>query len=562
MPFPVSAKVCRRCSLVLTVSLIVSIITITPAMRAQQRRAAVRTASGPVRLVVGIVIDQFRYDYLTRFEDQFVEGGFKRLLTQGANFTDANYLHTPTYTAPGHATFMSGTTPAHNGIVGNDWYDRETGKVTTSVADGKVKLLGGREGGGASPHRLIGTTLGDEMKLASQGRSKVIGVSLKDRSAILPAGKRPDGAYWFDGVTGSFVSSTYYFPDLPEWVKKFNQEQHSSNYFGKSWERLLPEEAYQRSAPDDSAYEGSTMGRTFPHVLKGNEEKPGSRFYNAFQASPFANDLLANLAKAAIENENLGADDTPDLLTISFSSNDLVGHEFGPYSQEVQDITLRTDRTLADLFAYLDRRIGSGRTLIVLTADHGVAPVPEQVQQLGYGGRLEVSAVTNAIEKALDEKYGDEKWILSTSNGNVYFDLSAIERKKIAVEEAEAMAAAATVKIPGIADCFTRTQILAGQLPQTRMAKSIALGFHPQRNGNLVILSEPYYFFGRSIATTHGTPYNYDTHVPVMLWGPGIRPGRYHQPSSPADIAPTLAELLKIDFPSNRLGRILGEALK
>lgn len=529
---------------------------------ASQQRRSPRESRRPVRLVVGIVIDQFRYDFLTRFESQYVEGGLKRFLTRGANFTDNNYLHTPTYTAPGHATFMSGTTPALNGIIGNDWYDRETSKVTTSVADSSVQLLGGREeGGGASPHRLIGSTLGDELKLTTGGRARVIGISYKDRSAILPVGKRPDGAYWFDGTTGNFVSSTYYFDKLPAWVTRFNQERHTDRYFDRVWERLLPEAAYGLSAPDDAPYEESPEKRRFPHSLRAGDEKPGPKFYGRFQGSPFANDHLVDLARAAIENEQLGADDVPDLLTISFSANDAVGHTFGPFSQEVHDITLRTDRNLADLFAYLDRKIGLDHVLFALTADHGVAPVPEMVSAVGYGGRVNATAMNDAVEKALDSRFGEEKWILSTSNGNVYFDEKAIERRKATAAEVEELAAQVVIKTRGIAACFTRTRIIAGQLPDTYIARSVVLGFHPQRNGNLVVVTEPFYLYGKGPGTSHGTPYSYDTHVPLLLLGPGVRPGWYHQPSSPADIAPTLATLLKISFPSNRTGRVLAEAL-
>jgi len=534
-----------------------------PASQGPARRGAVGASQteAPIRLVVGIVIDQFRYDYLMRFEDQFVEGGFKRFLQSGANFTDNNYLHTPTYTAPGHATFMSGTTPALNGIIGNEWYDRESGREVTSVSDGKVKQLGGRDGAtGASPHRLLGSTLGDQLKLTTQGRARVVGISLKDRSAILPVGKRPDGAYWFDGNTGNFVSSTWYFPELPAWVKNFNRDQHSDRYFERVWERLLPAAAYARSAGDDNDYEGKD--HLFPHSLRGKDEKPGPAFYGRFQSSPFANDHLANLARAAIENEKLGSDDIPDLLTISFSSNDLVGHAYGPHSEEVQDITLRTDRTIAELMKWIDKQIGLKHVVFALTADHGVAPVPEQVKALGYGGRVSATAVSGAIEKALDGAYGDEKWILSTGNGNVYFNLALLKQKNISVAEAEALAATAVIKVPGIAACFTRSQIVSGQTPATRLAESVVHGFHPERNGNLVIVTEPFYLVGGSSGTSHGTPYSYDTHVPLLLLGPGIRPGWYGQASSPADIAPTLATLLRLNPPSNRTGRVLVEALR
>lgn len=532
----------------------------------QTRRTANLTAAKPVKLVVGIVIDQFRFDYLQRFEDQFAEGGFKRLLKSGAVFTNANYIHTPTYTACGHGTFMTGAPPAMTGIIGNEWYDRDLGKITTSVADdkGQFKTLGGKEGArAAAPHKLLGTTLGDEMRLATQGQAKVIGLSYKDRSAILPAGKRPNGAYWFDPNTGTFVSSTYYFNEQPEWVRKFNQEQHCNKYFGKKWERLLPDTAYQRSAPDDAAYERKARyGNTFPYTINGGEDKPGARYYAQFDASPFANEHLAALAKAAIENEALGADDITDLLTVSFSANDLVGHAYGPYSQEVQDMTLRTDRILAEFFNYLDKKIGLQNVVIALTADHGVAPVPEQVQGLGYGGRLENKAVQDAVQLALSQRFGEDKWVLNFGNGNVYLNEAAIESHKLNTAEAEAVAQTAILKLPGINECLTRTQLMQGNIPATWIGKSVANGFYPQRNGNLVVVPQPFYFFGEASLTTHGTPYSYDTHVPVIFYGAGIAPGHYASVSSPADIAPTLATLLKVQPPSNSIGRVLSEALK
>ncbi|HQR35423.1 MAG TPA: alkaline phosphatase family protein [Blastocatellia bacterium] len=529
---------------------------------AQQRRRTAASSKKP-RLVVGIVIDQFRADYLNRFSDLFGEGGFKRLLDGGARFTNANYIHTPTYTACGHATFMSGAPPAMSGIIGNEWYDRSSGKRVTSVNDDKTKLIGGKDGAsGMSPHRLQTSTIGDEMKLATAGQAKVIGISYKDRSAILPAGKRPNAAYWFDGSTGNFVSSSYYFDDLPDWVKTFNRDQHCFSYFGKKWDRLLPESAYARSEPDDAPYEKSPFGTKFPYVINGGEEKPGTKFITQFEASPFANDHLVNFAKAVIENEQLGADDVTDLLTISFSANDLLGHAMGPYSQEVQDMTLRTDRTLAELLSYLDKKIGMDQIVIALTADHGVAPVPEQVQKLGYGGRVETKQINDAVTSALTQRFGEEKWILQTVNGNVYLDETAIERRKLDTAQVEAVASQAVMKIHGVAEAFTRSQILGGNLPNTAIARSVANGFHPQRNGNLVIVTRSFYFVGEGVTTTHGSPYKYDTHVPVIFYGAGIAAGKYPAVSSPADIAPTLASLLSLETPSNSIGRILTEAIK
>ncbi len=533
---------------------------ISPATAQQRRRAA--TSPKKVRLVVGIVIDQLRADYLNRFGDQFGEGGFKRLLEGGAVFTNANYIHVPTYTACGHATFMSGAVPAMNGIIGNEWYDRTTGRRVSSVSDDKTRLVGGRDGSGMSPHRLLGSTIGDELKLASAGQAKVIGLSYKDRSAILPVGKRPDAAYWFDSSTGNFVTSTYYRSELPDWLKAFNRDNHCFSYFGKTWERMLPESAYARSDKDDAPYEKSPYGTKFPYTINGGETKPGTKFIAQFEASPFANDHLVNLAKATIEAEKLGADDVTDLLTISFSANDLLGHAMGPYSQEVHDMTLRTDRTLAELFAYLDKKIGLDQVVIALTADHGVAPIPEQVQQLGYGGRIEAKQINDALTAALNQRFGEEKWVLQTVNGNVYLDEAAIERRKLDAAEVEAVAGKALLKLPAIVEAFTRSQILAGQMPNTPIARGVTNGFHPQRNGNLVIITQPFYFVGESVTTTHGSPYKYDTHVPVIFYGAGIAAGSFHTVSSPADIAPTLAALLKLETPSNAMGRILTEAFK
>src|SRR5215475_5651390 len=564
---PISSLKRLRHHLAPSLCLILALTNIfsTSTVVAQQRRRPANgpNATKPVRLVVGIVIDQFRYDYLTRFRDQFGEGGFKRLMNGGAVFTNANYTHAPTVTACGHATFMSGATPAMSGIIGNEWVDRESGKRVTSVTDGKVKLLGGREGAaGMSPSRMLGSTVGDELKLASGGQAKVIGVSLKDRSAILPAGKHPNGAYWYDLGTGNLVSSTYYFSDLPDWVKKFNKEMRPDRFFGKRWERLLPESAYQRSTADDMPYEKFEAGNKFPYTVTGGDEIPGLRFYAQFQYTPFANDYLVDFAKAAIEGEQLGADDVTDLLTISFSANDLVGHAYGPYSQEVQDITLRTDRALAELFNYLDRKIGFDHVVIALTADHGVAPVPAHAQQFGLGGIIEPKTVTEAVENALNKSFGEEKLTLPIVNANIYFDEAVIERRKVAVEDVERVACQAVTKVAGVAECFTRSQILSGRLPQTKIARSVANGFHPQRNGNLVVVPQPFFFIGEGITTTHSTPYSYDTHVPVIFYGAGIAAGNYYEASSPADIAPTLSALLKIEIPSNSVGRILSEVLK
>jgi predicted AlkP superfamily pyrophosphatase or phosphodiesterase len=516
------------------------------------------------RLVVGIMIDQFRADYLVRFADQFVPGGFRRLLDEGANFVNAHYAHIPTYTACGHATFMSGASPSFNGIVGNEWFERETGRRVTSVTDDKVKELGG-DGAATSfsPVRLIGSTLGDELRLASGGQSRVVGIAFKDRSAILPAGKRPNGAYWFDDKVGAFVSSTYYFNELPGWASKFNRDVRPDRYFGAKWDRLLPEEAYRRSRPDNAPEETARYGNTFPYTINGGETAPGPKFYARFEMTPFANDYAIEFAKSAIENEGLGADDVTDLLTISFSPNDLLGHSYGPYSQEMQDMILRTDRLLADFFSYLDRKVGLNRTQIVLSSDHGIAPIPEQVRDMNVGGRIDGKAITGAVQTALRASFGEEKWVSDFVNSNIYLDEATLERKKANREDVERTACAAILKVAGVSACFTRSELLKNELRPNRIAANVARGFYSSRSGDLIIVPQPYFFFFSSdIITTHGTPYRYDTHVPVIFFGPGITPGTYFNECSPADIAPTLSALLGLTPPSNSEGRVLAEAIK
>lgn len=547
-------------------SILLSVSLLVVPLRAQPKK----TAPLKIKLVLGIVVDQFRYDYLMRFEDQFGAGGFKRFLQGGAVFSNAHYPYTPTVTACGHAVFMSGSAPNESGIIANEWWDRAAGKKITSVVDANTKLLGGKVGEGASPRRLLSSTIGDQLKLTTNGQAKVIGISLKDRAAILPAGHRANGAYWYDDTTGKIVSSTYYFDDLPTWVKKFNQDNCADKYFGRKWEKLLPEAAYARSLPDDSPFEKWPYGKTFPHTITGGEAKPGSKFFKQFEATPFANDMLVNLAKAAMENEQLGQDDVTDVLTVSFSANDILGHYLGPNSPEAQDITLRTDRQLAEFLAYVDKKVGLQNTVIAFTADHGVAPVPEHAQSLGLGGRVEAKEVTEAINNALNKRFGEEKWLSLFTYGNVFLDHAALARRQASHTEAQHIVSEAVKPLQGIAEVFTRADIMAGRLPRTRVANSVALGFYAERNGDVVAVPKPFWVFEEDrtnsksapSATTHGTPYSYDTHVPVIFYGAGIKAGVFTTPSSPLDIAATLAAVLKIEPPSNCVGQVLMEALK
>lgn len=534
-------------------------------------------SSARPRLVLLIVVDQLRYDYLERFGDLFVANGFKRLMRDGASWAEAYYDHMPTYTAPGHAAVATGTWPAENGIIGNEWYDREAGKNVTSVSDDKNLLLGGDPAGKASsPRRLFASTLGDELRLATGGRAKVIGVSIKDRSAILPVGRYASAAYWFN-ATGQAVSSNYYFANLPAWVTSFNEGRPADKFFGQRWERLLPEAEYVRRAGIDApAWEqlGPNISNTFPHSLSAaaGRTAPDKDFYSALDFSPFSNDLLINFAERALEHEKLGADDDTDLLALGLSANDYVGHRFGPYSQEVMDVTLRTDRQIATLLDFIQARVGLQNTVVVVTADHGVAPVPEHAAALNLGGgRIKGADVLKTMRAAISGRYNQEEGLRDTGdnyiqafvNGNVYFNLAALQRDGIKRKEIERIAGEAAMSVPGMTRYFTRTQLEAGSvMASDAVARRALNGFHPRRSGEVILVSEPYKFLADSATgTTHGSPYSYDTHVPLIIMGKGITSGRYTEAATPADIAPTLAALLRVNAPSNTTGRVLTEGI-
>ncbi|HEY6218312.1 MAG TPA: alkaline phosphatase family protein [Pyrinomonadaceae bacterium] len=566
----------RRPRTPLVLLLIVSLLlgSVAPAQRRTQPPEPKRP-----RLVLLIVVDQFRYDYLERFGDLFVPNGIKRLMRDGASWTQSNYDHMPTYTAPGHGTMMTGAYPAESGIIGNEWLDRASGKRITSVTDESVKVLGGGPTEiGSSPSRLMASTVGDEMRLATNDRAKVIGISVKDRSAILPAGRHANAAYWFSTSTGNMESSTYYFKQLPAWVNIFNSARPADKYFGARWERLLPEKEYlRRAGPDSPPWEAVTArGDTnaFPHVITGGAAGPGTDFYWALDASPFTNEVLLSFTEQAITNEQLGQDDDTDVLTVSFSANDYVGHRYGPYSQELMDSVLRVDQDIAKLLDFVDAHVGLANTLIAFTADHGVAPIPEHAAALGLGGaRIQANDLFTTIGKALSVRYPHDDYLLRFKEGNttrewlinsnLYFNYDALRRDNVNVDEFSQAVCAAALTVPGIARCFTRIQLMRGAISITDPIERRALhGFYPARSGDAVLVTDPFKYLADTITATHGTPYSYDTHVPMIIMGPGINAGRYLEAASPTDIAPTLAALLRITPPSNSVGRVLMEALR
>jgi predicted AlkP superfamily pyrophosphatase or phosphodiesterase len=480
------------------------------------------------KLVVAIVVDQFRYDYLTRFRAGY-NGGLEELLTKGAVFTNARYIHFPTVTAVGHSTFLSGALPALSGIVANEWYDRELKKNVTSVSDPKETLLGA-SGEASSPRRLLTSTVGDEMRTVNPN-VKVIGISLKDRAAILPAGHMANGAYWFDNKSGGFVSSTFYFKELPAWVKDFNGSRPADKYAGSEW-----------------------MGKKFAEA--------GEKLNESLAASPWGNELIEAFTEHAVESEQLGKRGLTDLLTVSFSSNDYVGHAVGPDDPQVQDMAIRTDILFRKLFAFLDKQVGMKDVLVVFTADHGVAPAPEvSMARKIEAGRIATGTVDKAVESALEKKFGEGKWIekVAESGSMLYLNLALIHEKNLDRAQVDNAAADAARSVAHVFRAYTREQIMNNGAGTDISGRDVANGFFPPRGGDVIVIQEPYWLFGGTSGTSHGTPFGYDTHVPVIFMGPGIKPGKYHDSIAVNDIAPTLATLLSVEIPSGAAGRVLAE---
>ena len=519
--------------------------------------AGTPAAAARPRLVVAIAVDQLRADYMDRFRPFFGRSGFNLFLQRGARFASARYEHATTSTCPGHAVMLTGSYGTVNGIIGNDWYDTATGREVYCAADTTVHLIG-VEAEGRSPRNLRNSTVGDLLKIDTGGRSKVVTVSAKDRSAIMMGGHLADAAYWM--VDTLFVTSTYYRQGLPQWARDFNGGGKVSSYFGKQWERLLPAAAYGMVGPDDVGTEADEAGtgRTFPHPIADAE---------AFDLSPFSNDVVADFAMRAVTEEGLGRDTVPDLLGISFSANDRIGHAYGPDSHEVLDVTVRLDRTLARLFAFLDKTVGLPNVVMVLTADHGVAPLPEVFANLHPGAsarRFNPAVVDAVVEAALRARFGPAPapgWIAHHDQPQLYLNPAALRAKRVAVADAERVAQAAIMSIPGVHEALTSADLAAGRAQGVRSGE--VLSFFPGRSGNLYYQMDPYILVDDDpTGTGHGTPWAYDQQVPVLFYGSRIVPGLRRTPAAVADIAPTLSAILGLTAPGGAQGRVLAEALR
>jgi len=515
------------------------------------------------KLVVGLVVDQMRWDYLYRFYDKYEEGGFKRLLNEGYSLNNVHINYLPTYTAIGHTTIYTGSVPAIHGISGNNWYDKATGKDVYCTGDDTVKPVGTSNvnNGSHSPRNMWSTTIGDELRLATNFQAKVVGVSLKDRASILPAGHNPTGAYWYDDSTGNFVTSTYYRNELPAWVDNFNKAKVGDQLVKNGWNTLLPVAQYTESSPDNSPWEGllgSAKTPTFPYknLAADYQKKKG-----IIRTTPFGNTLTLKLAEAAVQGEQLGADAITDLLAVNLASTDYAGHEFGPNAIEVQDVYLRLDRDLAEFFNYLDSKVGKDQYTIFLSADHGGAHsqgfLAEHKMPTGFYGEGSIKQFNGWLK----DKFGVDQLVSKVTNNQIYMDEKAHTGSKLNMEETKQYLIDMLNKDQSVLFAVDMKKAGAASIPEPIRAR-IVNGYNWQRSGDIQLVYHDSWLPSYSkTGTTHGSWNSYDSHIPLIFMGWGVKPGESHQAYHMTDIAPTLAALLRVQFPSGTIGNPISEAI-
>jgi predicted AlkP superfamily pyrophosphatase or phosphodiesterase len=502
-----------------------------------------------------------RFDYLTRF-DPLYKGGLRTLLDRGAVFANANYRHSANETGPGHSVILTGRHPSHSGIVANDWYDGYLGKVVNVVDDPVQNPLGGA-GRSASPANLLGFTVGDVVKAKSPA-SKVVGVSLKDRSAILMAGRRADGAYWYETSGGNFITSTYYMPEAPSWLLAWNKRRKADQYAGTSWTRLLSDVAqYDRYAGDD-AIEGEwdRKDTVFPHVIRGNP--PAVLFYNDLRRTPFADELTLDVALEAMAAHRIGDDAITDILAIGFSATDVIGHTYGPDSHEVMDQLLRLDLVLGRLFAEVDARVGFANTVVVLTSDHGVTPLVENLRATGLEAqRATLDRLQDAVKDALRRRFPNvEPLIRYYAPPDFYLSEDVIRDQNLDRRVVEDAAIGALLRTGLVERVYTHDDLRSPRSTSDPFFQLFKNGFYEPRSPHLTVLLKPRVYLSNQVGGTgHGTAYDYDRHVPIVFMGRWMKPGRYSAPAGPEDIAPTLSLILGLQLPVEEDARVLLEML-
>lgn len=514
------------------------------------------------KLVIGIVVDQMRWDYLYRYYDRYEnDGGFKRLLNDGFTCENTFISHLPSYTAVGHTTIFTGSVPAIHGIAGNNWIDQATGKNIYCTEDSTVQSVGTTSSAGKmSPRNLLATTITDELRLATNFRSKVIGVSLKDRASILPAGHNPTGAFWFDDATGKFITSTWYMKDLPDWVKSFNQKDEPSQLTATPWTTLYPINTYKQSTADDVAWEGKYKGEmhtTFPHNLKDVYQADK----DVIRSSPFGNTLTLDFAKAAIDGNNLGGGDFTDFLTINCASTDYVGHKFGPNSIEVEDVYLRLDKDLGGFFSYLDAKVGKGNYTVFLTADHGAAHSINFMKEYKMPADfLQTNKLIADLNAKLKDQFKEDKLVLSDDNYQINFNNVKINQLHLDYAAIKHTAITYLKQNPDFEFVVDLENIGAAAVPEP-IKSMIVNGYNTKRSGTIQLIPFSGWFEGGygGTGTTHGTWNAYDTHIPLVWMGWGVKHGATNRTTNMTDIAPTVAALLHIQMPSGSVGQVITE---
>ncbi len=513
------------------------------------------------KLVVGLVIDQMRWDYLYRFKALYGEGGFKRMLKEGFSSENNFIPYVPTYTAVGHTCIYTGSMPAISGIIGNNWFDKTTGKGIYCTDDSTVSAVGNSgKGGKMSPANMWVTTITDELRLSNNFKSKVIGIALKDRGAILPAGHSANAAYWYDA--GKWITSTHYMNALPTWVEQFNRKDLPGKYMRNDWTTLLPLNRYGLSTEDDRSYEGTIKGEktaTFPHKLSS---MPDSIKYESFRTTPFANTFTFDFAKAAMENEKLGSNTVTDFLAVSISSTDYVGHAFGPNSVEVEDMYLRLDKDIADFLHYLDSKLGKGNYTVFLSSDHGVAHIPAfSAEHKIPGGNFEDGDLRKELNKMIETDFGIKDVVQSLQNYQVYLNSNELEKQGKDIAAVKKAVIKALQSKPFIISVFETDKLAATTLAEP-LKTMMVNGYNPKRSGDIQFTLKPGYFDGGNKGTTHGLWNPYDAHIPCVFFGWGVKPGKTYRETYMTDIAPTIAAMLQIQMPSGNVGKVITEVVK
>jgi predicted AlkP superfamily pyrophosphatase or phosphodiesterase len=544
--------------------LVLSIVAVSAS--AQTKRKAPNAASTALprpKLMIGIVVDQMRWDYLYRFYDRYGSGGFKRMLNEGFTCENTNIDYIPTVTAAGHTCIYTGSVPAIHGIAGNDFIIQATGKSMYCAEDSTVRTVGGTsKAGQMSPRNMLTSTITDELRLATNFRSKVIGIALKDRGGILPAGHTANAAYWFDDASGTWISSTYYMKELPLWLKRFNDLKLPEKYLKQDWNTLYPISTYVQSTPDNNRYEGKFRGTDAPvFPIKTSELYKGN--IGMIRTTPYGNTLTLDLAKAVIDNEQLGKNVVTDFLTVSLSSTDYVGHQFGVNAIETEDTYLRLDRDLASFFTYLDTKIGKGNYSVFLTADHGAAHNPNFLLDKGIpAGGWNSGAAQRGMNTMLEAKYKVNDLVLSLSNYQVSLNNGVIKAKGLNEQDVKNDCIAWLSARPDIAFAVDMQQAQTANIPD-ELRSRIINGYNADRSGVIQIILKPGWFSGSGqTGTTHGTWNPYDAHIPLLFMGWGIQHGSLTRPTHMTDISATVAALLHIQAPNGCIGIPISEVLK